>query len=295
MAEESFEQKSAMNVLNGLPVPDFITQARIDALKEMELFSDDTWVVTYPKCGTTWTAQIVKSIMSKKNDDTKILDQSVIWLEAANTKVEFFSYDTDLQTLERPRAFRSHMPYHMIPCGLPSGSPCKYIYIARNPKDAAVSLYHQVISFIALKSMEWEKFIPLYLSGSLYYGDYFDHVLSWWKHRDDENVLFMTYEDMKMDIRSSIGRIATFMGRELSKEQMDTVVEKSSLSYMKTNPTTNYERIISSKLASSDINTYVRIGIVGGWQEWFSTEQSAQFDAVYAQKFKPEGLELKFT
>ena len=26
-------------------------------------------------------------------------------------------------------------------------------------------------------------------------GVWFDHVLSWWKHRDDPNILFLTYED----------------------------------------------------------------------------------------------------
>ena len=29
------------------------------------------------------------------------------------------------------------------------------------------------------------------------YGDYFDHVLSWWAHKDDKNVLFIKYEDIK--------------------------------------------------------------------------------------------------
>ena len=26
-------------------------------------------------------------------------------------------------------------------------------------------------------------------------GVWFDHVLSWWKHRDDPNILFLKYED----------------------------------------------------------------------------------------------------
>ena len=28
------------------------------------------------------------------------------------------------------------------------------------------------------------------------YGDYFDNILSWWPHRNDENVLMLKYEDM---------------------------------------------------------------------------------------------------
>ena len=31
----------------------------------------------------------------------------------------------------------------------------------------------------------------------VFYGSRFDHVLSWWKHKDDPNVLLLKYEDMK--------------------------------------------------------------------------------------------------
>lgn len=31
----------------------------------------------------------------------------------------------------------------------------------------------------------------------VYYGPWFDHVLSWWKHKDDPDVLILKYEDMK--------------------------------------------------------------------------------------------------
>ena len=42
MAEEQPQQKHTGNVVNGLPVPAFVTQAHIDSLKGIELFPDDT-------------------------------------------------------------------------------------------------------------------------------------------------------------------------------------------------------------------------------------------------------------
>lgn len=30
-----------------------------ERIKEMEIFEDDVWVVTFPKCGTTWSQEMV--------------------------------------------------------------------------------------------------------------------------------------------------------------------------------------------------------------------------------------------
>ena len=50
--------------INGLLLPYFVRQEYLDRLKDLELYSDDVWVVTYPKCGTTWTQQIVRLVRS---------------------------------------------------------------------------------------------------------------------------------------------------------------------------------------------------------------------------------------
>ncbi len=39
---------------------------------------------------------------------------------------------------------------------------------------------------------------------------------------------------------------------------------------------------------------FIRKGVVGGWKDHFTPEQSAKIDSLYCEKFKTVGLELEF-
>ena len=274
--------------INGLPLPHFTTQHQLDFMKEMELFPDDIWVVTYPRSGTTWTQQIVRSILDKGDEDLRI-NQAVPYLEAANSKI--FPNDKEFSTIIRPRAIKSHMPYSSMPCGPPKDTPGKYIYVARNPKDTVVSFFYHYFSFKAAENIDWPTFASWFLSGQVCHGNYLYHVLGWWEHRDNDNVLFLKYEDMKKDIRSAVVRIASFIGKDLTEEEVDTVIKKSTFSSMKNNPTTNYEWI-PKEWKHPEATPFIRKGVVGGWKDMFTPELSGQFDAFFVHKLKAAGLEF---
>ncbi|KAH7972485.1 hypothetical protein HPB52_012505 [Rhipicephalus sanguineus] len=90
----------------------------------------------------------------------------------------------------------------------------KYLYVARNPYDCAVSFYHFLKGFTpkTFTDVSFERFLTLFLSGKALYGDYFDHLLPWYERRNDANVLFLTYEELKADTRSQVLKIAEFVG-----------------------------------------------------------------------------------
>ena len=106
----------------------------------------------------------------------------------------------------------------------------------------------------------------------------------------DANVLFLKYEDMQDYIKACIIQIAAFIDVELSDEKLHKVVEVSSFSAMKKNPTTSYKWVPMSPGSTP----FIRKGVVGDWKNHFTPEQSVQFDAIYEEKFKSVGLELKF-
>ena len=71
-----------------------------------------------------------------------------------------------------------------MPGGEPERSIAKYIYVARNPKDTAVSLYHHAHSMKLYRfNGDWNTFFELFVAGKVNGGVWFKHVLEWWKHK----------------------------------------------------------------------------------------------------------------
>ena len=277
----NLELQDPMHVLNGLVVPKIVKQEALDKLKELSLRDDDVWIVTYPKAGTTWTQYIVHLIHNGGKDDGKKISDAVPWLETGTEDTPVTAED-----MTPPRAFKSHMPYERMPCGLPNSTPCKYIYVARNPKDLATSFYHHYRAYHA-PNIEWKEFLEYYLVGKVEFGDYFDHLLSWWAHRDDDNVLFITFEDLKRDPVTTITQIATFMGySHLSQEVIKVIAEKTTFDKMQSNDTMNY----SWSDRASHAPPFFRKGAIGDWRTHFSAEDVQRLDKVCQERLSGIGL-----
>ena len=283
----SLELHDSMHVLNGLVVPKFVKQDVLDKLKELSLRDDDVWIVTYPKAGTTWTQYIVHLIHNGGKDDGNKISDAVPWLETGTEDTPITAED-----MTPPRAFKSHMPYERMPCGLPNSTPCKYIYVARNPKDLATSFYHHYRAYHA-PDVEWKEFLEYFLVGKVEFGDYFDHLLSWWAHRDDDNVLFITFEDLKRAPESMVARIATFMDySHLSQEVIKTIAEKSTFDKMRENETVNYSW--SDSRRDPRAPPFMRQGAIYDWKNQFSVEDSQHLDKIYHDRLSGTDLESYF-
>lgn len=63
-----------------------------------------------------------------------------------------------------------------------------------------------------------------------------DHMVGWWKYRNEPNVLVVHYSDRIKDPSANVDRIAGFLGIALSPEEKRAVIENSSFKWMKNNP-----------------------------------------------------------
>ncbi|XP_075555211.1 sulfotransferase ssu-1-like isoform X1 [Dermacentor variabilis] len=254
----------------------------------------DLIIVSYPKCGTTWMQHIVYNILMDAEEPEDPLDQvlRMPFLEMQGAEAAVYA--------PQPRVLKTHLPFHMIPY-----SPdAKYIYITRNPYDCCVSFYYHTRNNPPYQFSEgtFEEFFELFLHGRVDFRDYFDNVLSWYKHRRDPNVLFLTYEELKTDTAGLVHRVASFIDEEretrLKKnpELLGKILEKSSIEYMKHKisnsrqaPRREFSNSPQMKTLRPELlkglnnlmaftkkpmtGNFVRRGQVGDWRNHFSPEQ----------------------
>ncbi|XP_066463846.1 amine sulfotransferase-like [Eleutherodactylus coqui] len=251
----------------------------VEAVEDMKIRDSDVFLVTYRKSGTAWTQQILSLIFNEGHrNETEHVDTRLRmpWIEYGIHKFDFKSRPS-------PRLFTSHLPYYLMPSDVRFRMG-KIIYVYRNPKDAMVSYYHFYKMMPALKyEISLETFMELFTSGRVFGGSWFDHVRGWYTHKEDFNILFMTYEEMKKDLRSAVLKICKFVGINLDEKAIDIVVEKATFKNMKHDPLSNYTFIPNDILDKSK-GEFLRKGIVGDWKNIMTVAQSERFDKVYKEK-----------
>lgn len=249
----------------GFPVEGF------DSGQHYRAAPGDVFVATYPKCGTTWTQYIVYLLF---NDGRP--------LPAGRKIEEVFPHLEEVgaeavSALPTPRLIKTHLPLGRTPWN----DAARYLYVARNPFDCAVSFYHHTRGFVKhydFAAGEWNTFFECFLRGEVDFGDYFDHLSSWWPRRTAPNALFLAYEDMLADPAAAAVKIGRFVGGRAAKavERADVVarvVEHSSFASM----SRDQHRWSSARPA--DMPEFVRKGVVGDWQNHFSREQARRLAA----------------
>lgn len=237
-----------------------IGKERWERLKKFAIRPDDVFIAGYPRSGTTWLQQIVKLLRNEGKDDGQRLDLTVPFMEfIGSPPAKLMNYDVDLEAIPTPRAFKTNLPYEFVPGGLPHTTSAKYVYVARNAKDAAVSMWHHQSKMAHHPSRPWNEFFPSYFGDNpMPYGSWFDHVLGWWKHRDAPNILFVTYEDMKTQPSEIIQQIGNFIEVDTTHELVEHVVEKTSFSNMQKDATANHHWLEEKLLMPGSEGSYIR-------------------------------------
>ncbi|XP_070589502.1 amine sulfotransferase-like [Erythrolamprus reginae] len=263
-------------------IADVSSPENLDTLDSFEIRDDDTFIITYPKSGTIWTQNIVSLILYEGHRDgtenVTLIDRAP-WLE-------YNIFHVDLPSRPSPRIISSHLPYYLVPKGL-QNKKGKIIYVLRNPKDVLVSNYHfHKITSKLETPKDFDTFFEKFLAGRVFCSSWLDHVEGWYAHKGDFNILFLSYEEMKKDLRSSVLKICNFLGKKLTEKEVDDVVYKATFDNVKVDSRANY---ISRDLLGGN---FLRKGTIGDWKNTMTVAQSERFDHVFKERM--EKLPFKF-
>lgn len=221
-----------------------------EAIHNFEVRPDDIWIVTFAKCGTTWTQEMVRLLHSDLDYEAaskQCIEDQFGFLEAfcifdptdrIDEDSEFaFSSVERANNLPSPRFMKCHLPIEILPKAIWTVRP-KVIYTARNPKDTAVSFFHHYRNMHGYLP-DMVAFMRAFLAEEIIFGPFHDHVLNFWKTRNEPNVLFLTYEQMQADLMSVMRRTQEFLGKSFSEEQLGELGRHLHVDTMRQNVNAN--------------------------------------------------------
>jgi hypothetical protein len=239
---------------------------------------DDIFIVTYPRSGTTWMQMILYQLTTDGNMDFPHINEYCPWFEESVRSADGFEGRLS------PRSFKSHLSYRQIPKG-----PGKYIYIARDGKDVAVSYFHFFRSHFGFHGT-FDEFFDLFMRGKVEGGSWFEHVRGWWQHRNDPNVLFLRYEDLLHDLEGCLRRIIAFCDLEVEPARFPTILERCSFAFMKANESKFDYQLGVLWEQGVRWNAFIRQGRAGAWKGTLSSRQAARFDKLFRSQLGRTGI-----
>ncbi len=130
--------------------------------------------------------------------------------------------------------------------------------------------------------LTFEEFAQCFLDGKVSFGSWWQHIPGWWAHKDESNILFVQYEDMKKDLVSNVRAIAKFLGRDLSESAIARIAEACTIETVKAKAVDWRETMPLNK------------GVIGDWRTVFTPDLNKAFDERYLEAVCGTGLEFDF-
>jgi len=197
--------------------------------------SSDVIVCAYFKSGTTWLLQMTTQIAFRGRAEFETIHHVVPWPDVPLPPLARLMIPlADPSPLAYSPTGRRVIKTHLRRDEIPFVPEARYIACVRDPKDVVVSGYHFLKSLVFGPLMpSVGRWVDTMMSHSTWQGSWAEHLASYWAVRNEPNVLFLTYEEMKKDHQATVARIAAFMDVALTAEELRSVVHESSFATMK--------------------------------------------------------------
>jgi aryl sulfotransferase len=219
------------------------------------------------------------------------------WLDA-----RFEPIDEIVARLEAQRHRRS-IKTHTPADGIPWWPDASYIVVGRDGRDAFMSFVNhmrnmrpdvvaRLIESAMAEGIEVGTPIPLddihaFFADWLERRMLVEHIGSYWARRDEPNLLFVHYDDLKADLAGEMRRVAAFLGIDVPAGRWPALVERCTFAGM---------RARSREIASFEdyfiggAETFLYKGTNGRWRDVLTREELAVYERAVAAELAPDAV-----
>jgi len=263
-----------------------VLSGRQFAGRGLTVFSDDVFLVSYPRSGNTWTRFLLGNL---------IYTDSPVTFSNIESRIPeiYFNRDRFLRQLPRPRVLKSHesfQPHYP-----------HVIYIVRDPRDVAISFYHHNVKAGNIPDdYPITQFVPRFIAAEFdpKFGSWRDNALSWIALRkDDPRFLMLRYEDLKSDPTLVLSQVVAFLDRcpfrsiDSSPAALRHAIELSSPERMRDLEKKEAGRWVLTKDTRQD-KPFVRSATSGGWKSQLPPESVEAIESAWGELMQSLGYEL---
>ncbi|MDJ0822433.1 MAG: sulfotransferase domain-containing protein [Paracoccaceae bacterium] len=256
---------------------------------------DDVFVVTPPKCGTTWMQTIVALLLSGDPEVETELSVKMPWVDIRIREMDEVA--ERLNAMTHRRSMKSHTPMD----GLPLDAQAQYLCVFRHPLDAHFS-YRKHVRNIPMpwfdhwypeddpERITFRRFLDGGAEG--FDGDAMPlaHILQHYKAakalESQPNVTLFHYADMQRDLAGVFAQVAGQLGITHPADVTAQLVQAATFENMRDNA----ERFAPSGgkgFFKSDTD-FFHSGSSGKWHGQLSDTELAAYDAMMDAHLIPE-------
>lgn len=254
----------------------------------------DVFVCTPAKCGTTWMQTILASLFWPDGKAPGPVLEIAPWIEFEVDPIE--EVLARLEAQRHRRFIKTHTPAD----GIPFFPDAKYIFVARDGRDAFMSMCNHLERFkddvregLNAKAASdgvpplppWDGDIHGFFQVWLGMLGMLEHVATFWERRRDPNVLLVHFNDLKADLAGEMRRVADFLDVQVPEAQWPAVVERCTFESMRER---GPEIAPFEKLFEGGAKGFIFKGTNGRWKDVLTAEELETYADRVAQVMGPD-------
>ncbi|XP_011068913.1 PREDICTED: estrogen sulfotransferase-like [Acromyrmex echinatior] len=117
---------------------------------------------------------------------------------------------------------------------------------------------------------------------------YWEHLKEAWNLRNSKNLLFLFYEEVINDFPKAIKKVAKFLDKTYTDEEINKVTNHLNIKNFRNNPMVNFSELKDCGIIKD--NSFIRKGGNGNWQDIFTPELEGKIEKWIEENLKDTDL-----